>query len=169
VNLKTQTDYALRTLLYLAFVDEKVTAERIAEAYKISKDHLVKVIQQLARLGYVRSQSGRTGGVRLAKPADKINVADVISDFEGRGGVLACVSDPTVCNLEPGCLLRVQLIKAERAFYETLRPFTIADLIKPARGAGTGAPGGGVYNLSVRPRGAGRTVDSADGQTSGST
>jgi Rrf2 family transcriptional regulator, nitric oxide-sensitive transcriptional repressor len=82
--------------------------------------------------------------VQLAKPADQINVAEVISDFEGRQGVLACVSDPSVCNLEPGCLLRVQLIKAERAFYETLRPFTIADLIKPAQGAGTDSPAGGV-------------------------
>jgi Rrf2 family nitric oxide-sensitive transcriptional repressor len=157
VNLKTQTDYALRTLLYLAFVDEKVTAERIADAYRISKDHLVKVIQQLARLGYVRSLPGRTGGVKLAKPAGQINLADVISDFEGRQGVLACVSDPTVCNLEPGCLLRVQLIKAERAFYDTLRPFTIADLIKPARRAETDSPAGGMYNLGVPAGSAART------------
>ena len=50
MTLKTQTDYALRTLLYLAFVGEKVTVDSIARAYGISKDHLVKVVQQLARL-----------------------------------------------------------------------------------------------------------------------
>ena len=150
MNLKTQTDYALRTLLYLAFVDQKVTAERIADAYGISREHLVKVIQQLARLGYVRSIPGRKGGVQLAKAPGQINVAEVISDFEGRGGILACVSDPSVCNLEPGCLLRVQLIKAEKAFYETLRPFTIADLIKPSSQEGGGAQSGGLYNLRVR-------------------
>ena len=95
--------------------------------------------------------------MKLAKPAGQINLADVISDFEGRQGVLPCVSDSTVCNLEPGCLLRVQLIKAERAFYDTLRPFTIADLIKPARGEGTDSPAGGVYNLGVRAGSAART------------
>ncbi len=153
MNLKVQTDFALRTLLYLAFTEQKATAEQIAEAYAISKDHLVKVIQQLARFGYVRSQSGRTGGVSLARPAAQINVADVVTDFEGRGGVLACVTDPTACCLEPGCVLRVQLMRAERAFFDVLRQFSVADIVGAGGGGAGGSPTGGLYNLTVRPRG----------------
>jgi Rrf2 family nitric oxide-sensitive transcriptional repressor len=153
VNLKTQTDYGLRTLLYLGFVNEKVTVDAIATAYKISKDHLVKVVQQLVRMGYVRSQSGRTGGIRLAKATNQINVADVVKDFEGRSGVLPCVGEPMVCVLEPGCLLRTKLIEAEQAFYATLSNLTIADLVGPPAGQGAvPTPTGGLYNLRVRPR-----------------
>jgi Rrf2 family nitric oxide-sensitive transcriptional repressor len=151
VTLKTQTDYALRTLLYLGFVGEKVTVDAIARAYGISKDHLVKVVQHLARLGYVRSQSGRTGGVRLAKLPEQINVADVVADFEGRAGVLPCVSEPEVCVLEPGCLLRTMLMQAESAFFAVLRKATIADLVR-APAAAEAAQLGGLYNLTVRPR-----------------
>jgi Rrf2 family nitric oxide-sensitive transcriptional repressor len=144
--LKTQTDYALRTLLYLAFVDKQVPVDDIAKGYGISKDHLVKVVQQLARLGYVRSASGRTGGVRLARPAKDIVAGDVIGHFEGRNGVLPCVTEPDFCLLEPGCVLRSLLIKAEQAFYDTLGRSTIADLIRGNVEKGMG----GVMNLTVR-------------------
>lgn len=148
VNLRTQTDYGMRVLLYLAYKPEQTPVETIAEAYGISKDHLVKVVQQLVRLGYVRSQSGRFGGVRLARRAEEIEVSKVISDFEGRNGVLPCVGEPTACVLEPGCVLRNLLMKAESAFYGTFDGVTLADLIK----GNVAQRNGGVYNLTVRPR-----------------
>ena len=151
MNLKTQTDYALRTLLYLGFVGDKTTVDAIAQSYRISKDHLVKVVQQLVRMGYVRSQAGRTGGIRLARGPEQIVVADVVADFEGRNGVLACVTDPGCCVLEPGCALRTVLIRAESAFYDTLKGVTIADLVRRPAAGEVGA--GGLYNLTVRPRG----------------
>ena len=148
VNLRTQTDYALRVLLFLSFKNEQTPVEAIADAYGISKDHLVKVVQQLVRLGYVRSQSGRFGGVRLARRAEEIGVAQVIADFEGRNGVLPCVGEPSSCVLEPGCVLRNLLMKAESAFYTTFDGVTLADLIK----GNVAQRSGGVYNLTVRPR-----------------
>ena len=149
MNLKTQTDYALRTLLYLGFTGEKATVDSIAQSYQISKEHLVKVVQQLVRMGYVRSQAGRTGGVKLARPPEQIVVGNVVADFEGRNGVLGCVTDPTYCVLEPGCLLRHLLIDAEQAFYEKLSKVTVADLVRTT----PGAVRGGLLNLTVRPRG----------------
>ena len=148
VNLRTQTDYAMRVLLYLAYKPAQTPVEAIADAYGISKDHLVKVVQHLVRLGYVRSQSGRFGGVRLARRAEEIGVSQVIADFEGRNGVLPCVGDPDVCVLEPGCVLRNLLMKAETAFYGTFDGVTLADLIK----GNVAQRNGGVYNLTVRPR-----------------
>ncbi len=154
MNLKTQTDYALRTLIYLAYKDEQTPVEEVANAYKISKDHLVKVVQLLVRLGYVQSRSGRNGGMKLAKDPVAINVGTVIGEIEGRNGVLPCVTDETYCNLEPGCALRSALIKAEEAFYQTLNKMTIGDLVRANVAKGSG----GIYNLTVNRRAGARAT-----------
>ena len=119
-----------------------MTAAEIADAYVISKDHLVKVIQQLARLGYVRAYPGRSGGVALAQDPSKILVRDVIESMEGATGLLECIQDPDSCPMEPGCTLRKLLMKAELAFYETLGATTISDLFQGRRK-------GGVVNLHM--------------------
>ena len=152
MNLKVHTDYALRTLLYLAHKGGQASVEEIAVAYGISKDHLFKVVQQLVRLGYIASKPGRTGGVWLRVPAEQIRVDRVVGEFEGRNGVLACVAEPTVCVLEPGCVLRHALIDAENAFYDTLSKLTIAGAIRPSSSPSStaGRQSGGVYNLTLR-------------------
>jgi Rrf2 family nitric oxide-sensitive transcriptional repressor len=148
MNLRTQTDYALRAVLYLAHRQQMVTVDEIAKAYGISKDHLVKVVQQLARMGYVQSQAGRHGGVRLAKDPAAINVGELVGQFEGRNGVLPCINDVTYCNLEPGCTLRSLLIRAEDAFYNMLEKVTIAELMA----SNVAKKSGGFYNLTIASR-----------------
>ena len=142
MRLRLQTDYALRVLMYLGFVQRKSKADEIAGVFDISKDHLVKVIQQLARLGLVETYAGRGGGLVLAKPPGDIVVKDVIESMEGRGEILDCVPQPESCPLEPGCRLRSLLIQAEEAFYGTLAEVTIADLCKRNQR-------GGLKNLNV--------------------
>jgi Rrf2 family nitric oxide-sensitive transcriptional repressor len=144
--LKLQTDYSLRTLLYLGYKAASVPVSEVAEAYGISREHLFKVVQNLVRLGYVRSRPGRNGGITLARDAATINIADVVGHVEGRNGVLPCVTDPNYCALEPGCKLRHVLIDAERSFFDTLARVTLADLL--AHNAATRS--GGLYNLTVR-------------------
>jgi Rrf2 family transcriptional regulator, nitric oxide-sensitive transcriptional repressor len=146
--LKTQTDYALRAVMYLAQVQKQTSVESIADAYRISKDHLVKVIQQLVRLGYVISKSGRHGGMRLARDPELINCGTLVAQFEGRNGLLPCVNDVNYCVLEPGCVLRSALIKAEHAMYEVLDKLTLADVMRANRAAGKG----GIYNLTIHGR-----------------
>jgi Rrf2 family nitric oxide-sensitive transcriptional repressor len=144
--LKTQTDYAMRTLLFLAHTGRQHSIEEIATAYAISKDHLVKVVQQLVRLGYVVSRAGRTGGVRLAKAPQDINAGKVVAEIEGRNGVLPCINDPHFCNIDPGCVLKSVLIKAEQSFYDVLDQCTIADLLRGNHATRSG----GLYNLTIR-------------------
>jgi Rrf2 family nitric oxide-sensitive transcriptional repressor len=148
VNLKLQTDYALRTLLYLAHAEGLRPVDEIATVYAISRDHLFKIVQQLSRLGYVVSRAGRRGGVKLARPAEQILVGEVVAQMEGRNGVLECVKDPGCCPVEPGCTLRSMLIRAENAFYDTFGDATIADLIRP----NAAVQRGGVYNLKITRR-----------------
>jgi Rrf2 family nitric oxide-sensitive transcriptional repressor len=145
---KLQTDYALRTLIYLAHVDGQASVQEIATAYGISRDHLFKVVQQLVRLGLVVSRPGRNGGVRLGREASQINCGEVVAGFEGRHGLLPCVKDQSYCVLEPGCALRTTLIKAEQAMFEVLERLTIADILRN----NATEKSGGVYNLTIRRR-----------------
>ena len=142
MKLRLQTDYALRTLILLGNENRKMTATEIADAFLISKDHLVKVIQQLARFGYVRALPGRNGGVLLTRKPSEILIREVIEAMEGANGILACVNDPTFCPMEPGCQLRRVLMTAEAAFYESLATVTVADLFR-------GRKKGGILNLKL--------------------
>ena len=141
MNLKLHTDYGLRVLIFLARADRRATIEEMATQYDISKEHLTKVSRSLVRCGWLKATRGRGGGVSLAMPPSDIDVADVIGQLEDRGHVLACVDDALACVLEPGCRLRVKLMKAENAFYDSLRGTSIADLVRRP------APHHGLANL----------------------
>ena len=142
MKLRLQTDYALRTLILLGHEDRKMTAAEIADAFLISKDHLVKVIQQLSRFGYVRALPGRHGGVVLTQDAAEISVREVIEAMEGATGILACTNDASFCPMEPGCRLRKVLMNAEKAFYDALEAVSVADLFR-------GRNKGGIVNLKI--------------------
>jgi Rrf2 family nitric oxide-sensitive transcriptional repressor len=143
MRLRLQTDFALRVLLYLSYVDRKATVDEIADSFGISREHLVKVVQALARHGYVLTQPGRHGGVTLACDPKATTVREVVEKIEGRHGVLDCVAAPGSCPMEPGCDLRRLLMFAEEKFYEALATKTLDDLThgKPARG--------GLENLGI--------------------
>lgn len=135
MRLKLQTDYALRVLLWLAATRRQATADGLAAAFGASREHLVKVVQELARAGLVSTRPGRGGGVRLARPPEELRVAEVVARFEGRDAVVACLTDPRACGLHPGCDLRRLLRDAEQAFYDTLGTVTLADLAAGSRKA----------------------------------
>jgi Rrf2 family nitric oxide-sensitive transcriptional repressor len=134
MRLALHTDYALRTLLYLATRRGRATVNEIAEFYGISANHLGKVVHQLGRLGYVHNVRGPRGGIGLAREAAAITVGGVVRDFEGRNvHLLECVETPGVCVIQPGCSLRGVLAEAERRQMAYLDSVTLASLV-PATG-----------------------------------
>ena len=83
MRLTVYTDYALRLLMYLALKDDGLaTIAEVAGSYGISKNHLTKVAHQLGVGGYVGTVRGRGGGLRLAKPAEKIGLGEVVRRTE---------------------------------------------------------------------------------------
>jgi len=130
--LALQTDYALRTLMYLAFQGQRATAADVAHFYSISLPHVAKVVNQLARLGYVRSVRGAGGGIELARAAQAIRIGDVIVAFEGQLHLLECTGTDGVCVIESFCKLRGVLAEAERQQMEYLQSVTLADVL-PSR------------------------------------
>jgi Rrf2 family nitric oxide-sensitive transcriptional repressor len=129
MRLALHTDYALRTLMYLAVQQRQVTAREVAEFYAISLDHVAKVVNQLARLGYVRSVRGKGGGIMLQRPPEEISLGEVIQALQGPLHLLECVGTEGVCIIESYCKLRRVLAEAERRQMEYLRSVRLADVV----------------------------------------
>jgi Rrf2 family nitric oxide-sensitive transcriptional repressor len=132
MKLTVQTDYALRTLLYLAQRTGRWTIGDIAEFYRISAHHMGKVAHQLGKLGLIRNIRGPGGGLELARPAGSITIGTVIRAFEGTTRMLECVDSPGVCVIQPGCGLRLALAEAERRQMDYLDGISIGSLVARA-------------------------------------
>jgi len=133
MSLSLHTDYALRSLIYLAGRARRANVAEIASFYGISRDHVAKVAQELARRGFVRSLRGVGGGLELARPAAEINVGDVVLAMEGNLHLLECVATDNVCVIQPGCKLRRVLAEAERIQVEYLRGIRLSDIVEPGQ------------------------------------
>jgi Rrf2 family nitric oxide-sensitive transcriptional repressor len=131
VRLSLHTDFALRTLIYLAGKPGRASVAQVAEFYRISKDHVAKVVQSLVRLGYVRSVRGIGGGIELLKKPDEIRVGQVIRDFEGHTYLLECVAVENVCTIQTGCRLRGVLAQAEKLQMDYLSTVHLSDVVQP--------------------------------------
>jgi Rrf2 family nitric oxide-sensitive transcriptional repressor len=129
MHLSLQTDYALRTLLYLATRSGRSTVADVAGFYGISAHHVGKVVHLLGRLGYVSNHPGRGGGIALARRPDEITVGRVVLEFEGNMHLLECVATPGVCVIQPGCTLRGVLAEAERRQMDYLNGVTLESLL----------------------------------------
>ncbi|AGF74386.1 iron-responsive transcriptional regulator [Bartonella australis AUST/NH1] len=132
MRLTKQTNYALRMLMYCA-ADQNTLSRipEIAKAHAISELFLFKVLQPLVEAGFMQTVRGRNGGVKLAKPAEEISVADVVKITEDNFSMAECF-DNTVsnCPLVNFCNLNTVLKKALNSFFDVLSMTSIADLQK---------------------------------------
>lgn len=128
MRLTTHTDYALRTLMYLATIGERATAAQVAMLYGVSTNHMAKVVNQLSRRGYVRSIRGIGGGIELARQPEDIRLGEVIEAFEGNMHLLECVATEDVCAIQSFCKLKGALAEAERVQLDYLNSVTLADV-----------------------------------------
>jgi len=127
MRLTRYTDYSLRVLIHLALYPEQLCSiGEIARTYGISHNHLVKAVHALARNGFVQTVRGRTGGIRLARPAGKISVGEVVRKTEEGFQLADCSS----CTLSPACGLTGVLAQGVTAMLKVYDTHTIADLVK---------------------------------------
>jgi len=130
MKLTFYADYSLRLLMYCAIRrDELVTIQEVADAYGISKNHLMKVAYELGRKGYLETVRGRGGGLRLAHPPEKIGLGDVVRKVEEDFTMVECF-DPKAnqCVITGPCRLRGALSRALKAYLAVLDEYTLADL-----------------------------------------
>lgn len=129
MRLTLHSDYAMRMLMMLAARGDVVAVDEIAQAYGISRHHLMKVAGRLAELGYIISRRGRGGGLTLAREPVDINVGAVIRDIESLDSFVECFDKATnQCVVAGACGLQSALSLAVGDFLARLDSFTLADL-----------------------------------------
>ncbi len=131
MRLTLYTDYSLRVLLYLAHKeDETATITELADFYKISRNHLVKVVHQLGVNGYILTSRGRTGGIKLAHAAESIQIGEVVRSTEPDFDLLECFNPATdQCVVSPSCNLKGVIFNAQASFLSVLDQYTLADMV----------------------------------------
>lgn len=131
MRLTTRTNLAMRALMFCAVNGERIVRKHeIAEACNASENHLAQVVNTLAQRGFIETQRGRAGGLRLARPMDRIGVGEVLRTFEATLPFAECFDEGSnTCPLSEACLFRVALIEALDAFYTAMDRHTLADLV----------------------------------------
>jgi Rrf2 family transcriptional regulator, nitric oxide-sensitive transcriptional repressor len=132
MQLTSYTDYSLRVLMYLAIQPHRlVNIGEISERYGISRNHLVKVVHNLARGGFIRSRRGRGGGIELARVPNKIGVGEVVRYTEGPFWPVECFdARNNRCVITSACGLPRVLQEACASFLATLDRYTLADVVR---------------------------------------
>ncbi len=129
MQLTRYTDYGLRVLTLLAVLPEgRLTSiDEICSSFKLSRNHVNKIVHHLGKLGWASTKRGKGGGVGLGCPASSINLAAVVRALESNLAIVECHSP--VCELQPACRLQGILAAAAKAFMDTLERYTLADLV----------------------------------------
>lgn len=136
MHLSSYSDFSLRVLMHTAIRSpERVTIDEVADTFSISRNHLVKVVHDLGRNGYLATWRGIGGGFALARPAEEIRVGDIVRLGEKAETVIDCRDRQNrTCVIFPACRLKGVLDEAATAFFEVLDRYSLADLVrKPAK------------------------------------
>ena len=129
MQLTSFTDYGLRALIYMASLpdDQMTNISQVTEVYGVSRNHMVKIINQLSRAGLVTAVRGKNGGIKLGKPAQTIRIGDVVRELEPLS-LVNC--DSYFCHITPACRLKHVLHTAVEHFLDELNQYTLADMVK---------------------------------------
>ncbi|WP_018084489.1 RrF2 family transcriptional regulator [Desulfurispora thermophila] len=131
MQITRQTEYAIRTIMELARAPygEFVQTRLISERQQVPELFLKKTIQALSKGGLVVTQRGAQGGVRLARPADTITIADVLTIIEGPLALNVCLGNGFYCANSDTCKIHRILKRAQKALLQELTKETFADIV----------------------------------------
>jgi Rrf2 family nitric oxide-sensitive transcriptional repressor len=129
MQLTKFSDYALRVLMFAqAAGDRRVTIEEMAASYRVSRAHLMKVVNALTRAGFLTAVRGRSGGLKLARPADEIRLGDVVRATEPDFALVECFASGSQCVITGCCRLPRVMNEALDAFLAALDRHTLATI-----------------------------------------
>lgn len=131
MRLTSFTDYGLRVLMRLGGEpDRAFSAADLATEFRVSRNHLAKVISALAGAGLLETRRGGGGGAVLARRPEEIRLGDVVAMLEADQALVECFSPQgNGCTLTPRCRLKARLAHAENAFIADLNRSTLADCL----------------------------------------
>lgn len=130
MQLTQFSDFSFRVLIYLARLPEPGTStiNEISDYFKISRNHLVKVVNNLANHGFILTTRGKGGGLKLGRPAQSIGIGEVFRASEPNMELVECFNMKTnQCCIARACGLKGELYEARQAFVAVLDKYTLAD------------------------------------------
>jgi Rrf2 family transcriptional regulator, nitric oxide-sensitive transcriptional repressor len=126
MQLTLYTDYSIRVLMHLSTHPNRLCCiADIAGAYRISRSHLTKVVQDLGQAGYLETVRGRKGGIRLRRLPEDINIGALVRHTEKQFDLVDCAN----CLISPACQISHVFVQATRAFLAVLDQHTLADMM----------------------------------------
>jgi Rrf2 family nitric oxide-sensitive transcriptional repressor len=149
MRLTDYTDYTLRVLMYCALHPERpVTIAELAEGHGVSKNHLMKIVNDLARQGLLQTTRGRGGGLRLLKNPADIGIGDVVRASETDFRMVECFdASYSRCTLTPHCQLKQVIQSALSSYLAALDKVTLADITRPST---TTAAASGIHSVPLQ-------------------
>lgn len=130
MKLTLYSDYSLRVLMYVAREEHRVQIDEIAKFYGISKNHLTKVVNNLATLGYIETTRGRGGGICIKMAPEEINIGALIRKTEEHFNLVECFDRETnTCPIAGICGLQGVLGEALNAYLSVLDKYTLQDIL----------------------------------------
>lgn len=131
MQLTQYTDYSLRVLVYLSLKnpDDLATITDISDFYGISRNHLVKVVHNLANHGFIQTIRGKHGGMRLSRLPEKISIGEVVRQTEPHFEMAECFNRTNRCAITPVCALKNILAEARAGFFDVLDRYSLKDAV----------------------------------------
>lgn len=129
VRLTDHTDYSLRVLMYLNQEQRLVTLNELTKRLRISKNNLIKVSKELAKLDFISTTRGRSGGLLIKRATGQKSLKEIITQTEETFYIAECFSERRCdCVFLKGCALKRDLAKALQAFFDSLSTRTLNDV-----------------------------------------
>lgn len=132
--LTRSSEYAIRALALLSLQGASgcIQCREIAAALGLPPDFLSKILRKLAATELVSSQRGRSGGFRLARPADRVTLLDIVAPFENDFTGVACLLGQAYCSDAHACPLHEDWVAIRRRFYDLLERTALAEVAERA-------------------------------------
>ncbi len=130
--LRNDTDYAVRSLIYIAGKGEQatVTAGALAKAEDIPIEFIYKILRKLSRAGFLKRQMGPRGGFSLAQSPEQISLFAITGAIQGPVAVRKCLLDLKACPRRPTCSISAKLQGFQDAVEQMLKNITLAEVIE---------------------------------------
>ena len=133
MKISTKTRYGLRFMVDVAQNqgDGWVSLNDAAKRQGISKKYLEQVVSPLTDAGLLAVRRGKYGGFQLARPAEEITLADIVSASEDRLSLMDCLNCIGTCDREPDCIARNVWGGMQQVLMDYLNEHTLANVIRP--------------------------------------
>ena len=142
MQLKITTDYAIRTILYLATTKRITSSSEVADAMGIPQKYLINTIGVMKRAGLIKTYSGTHGGYALAKTPSEITLGGIIETMEGTTKINRCLEDDHYCSRSAidRCPVRSVYTHLQDRVESYLKSITIQQLLDDSHADGMTTP-----------------------------